>query len=46
MNCKLEYVDKNDKDKEKNLRIYRTKNNMSLLNSNEINQSFIHCIYK
>ena len=46
MNCKLEYVDKSDKDIEKSLRIYSIKNSMSLLNSNEINQYFIDSIYK
>ena len=46
MNCKLEYIDKNNKDIEKNFRIYGTKNSMSLLHSDEINQYFTDCTYK
>lgn len=46
LKCKLEYIDKNNKDAEKNIRIYETKSSMSLLNSNDINQYFTDCAYK
>jgi len=46
LNCKLEYIDLNDKEVEKNFRIYGTKSSMSLLISNEITQYFTDCTYK
>ena len=46
LNCKLEYVDLNDKNIEKKFRIYGTKNTMALLRSKEISQYFTDCTYK
>ena len=46
MNCKLEYIDKNNKDIEKKFRIYGTNKSMKLLRDKEISQYFTDCTYK
>ena len=46
LNCKLTYIDLNDKNIEKYFRIYGTQNSMSLLNSKNISQYFTDCTYK
>ena len=46
MNCKLEYIDKNNYDIEKKFRIYGTYKSMGLLNNPDISQYFTDCTYR
>ena len=46
MNCKLEYIDKNNYDIEKKFRIYGTYKSMGLLNNLDISQYFTDCAYR